>query len=152
MKLYDRSLSLKATCLVFSVNILQTHQSVQMEKKAHHNEITWTAQPNTPKSFSFKFTGIVLWQSISTFHDKINFSHIFVNIFSLVPVTLYIIACNKLKAQRPKQSRATTAPLSPGTAAPPSGSCSHPTQTPELQEHTRISVAHSCQHQSRTTN
>lgn len=24
---------------MFSVNILQTHQSVQMERKAHHNEI-----------------------------------------------------------------------------------------------------------------
>lgn len=71
----------------------------------------WTAHPNISKSFSFKFTGVILWQSISTFHEKINFSHIFVNALSLIPVTVYI-ACNELNAQRPKRSKETTVPLS----------------------------------------
>lgn len=58
----------------------------------------WAAHPNIFTSVSFKFTGIILWQSTATFHEKLHFSQIFDNALSLIPVTV-CIACNKLNAQ-----------------------------------------------------
>lgn len=67
--------------------------------------------------FWFQIYRCHLWHSVSTFHEKINFSHISVNAFSLIPVTVYT-TCNKQNMQRPRCSREQLLQSHPGTAAP----------------------------------
>lgn len=77
----------------------------------------WTAHPNNLQIFWFQIYRCHLWHSVSTFHEKIHFSHISVNAFSLIPVTVHT-TCNKQNMQRPRCRREQLLQSHPGTAAP----------------------------------
>lgn len=93
MELYDHPLSLNKPADSFLSAPVCTHgeeSAIQSNPQATH--------PNIFTSVSFKFTGIILWQSATTIHEKLHFSQISVNALSLIPVTV-CTACNKLNAQ-----------------------------------------------------
>lgn len=106
------SSQLKSNLWKFLVSILQTHRSVQMEEKAHHN-LTTDRSPKHLQMFSFQvyrchFMAVnfyISWENSFLPH--------FCKCTFTFPVTVYIV-CNNLNAERPKRSRETTVPSHQG--------------------------------------
>lgn len=100
---------------------------------------TRAAHPNTPKSFSFKPTGIILWQCISVLHEK-SISVWSLQLFShLLPAVLQWTESTATRAEHQPISYCTTAAVwSHCTDLMPTSMWASPLLTPDSTKGDRI--------------